>query len=384
MARRSNGEGTAYRYQGGFRAVAVINGKRRYFRAPTHREAMDKMRQARLQASAAPDWNPDADDPTCEEWLDYWLESVKRSAVEPSTYESYRGLIDRHLIPILGPVRLSELNFSHIDDLHHRLLARNLSVSTIKQARSVLGQVLRIARQRGKVSRNVIADTDPPRGPRATIDPLPPEHAAAILNADHSPRDAARWGLALLYGLRQGEALALKWQDVDLDSGDLSITRALKCRRGGGLVLADTKTPKSRRQLRLDSEILETLKVHRREQAAQRLAAGCLWQDDDLIFTTGIGTPVHPSDDWKAWARLLKKLGIPHQRLHDARHTAATLTYKAGSSLDDVQLLLGHSSLDFTRRTYVHTQHVDTTASIRQIRRALAGPNEDSSEFESA
>jgi integrase len=384
MARRSNGEGTAYRYQGGFRAVAVINGKRRYFRAPTHREAMDKMRQARLQASAAPDWNPDADDPTCGEWLDYWLENVKRSAVEPSTYESYRGLIDRHLIPILGPVRLSELNFSHTDDLHHWLLARNLSVSTIKQARSVLGQALRIARQRGKVSRNVITDTDPPRGPRRTVDPLPPEHAAAILNADHSPRDTVRWGLALLYGLRQGEALALKWQDLDLDSGDLSITRALKRRRGGGLVLADTKTPKSRRQVRLDSEILETLKVHRREQAAQRLAAGCLWQDDNLIFTTGIGTPVHPSDDWKAWARLLKKLGIPHKRLHDARHTAATLTYKAGSSLDDVQLLLGHSSLDFTRRTYVHTQHVDTTASIQQIRRALAGSNEESSEFESA
>lgn len=384
MARRSNGEGTAYRYQGGFRAVAVINGKRRYFRAPTHREAMDKMRQARLQASAAPDWNPDADDPTCAEWLDYWVEQVKRSAVEPSTYESYRGLIDRHLIPALGSLRLSEVNFSHIDDLHRRLLGRHLSVSTIKQARSVLGQALRVARQRGKVSRNVINDTDPPRGPRTTISPLSPEHAAAILNADHSPQDAARWGLALLYGLRQGEALGLKWQDLDLDTGELAIARALKRRRGGGLVLADTKTLRSRRRIRLDPQILEALTAHRRDQVGQRLAAGILWNDQDLVFTTGIGTPVHPTDDHKRWSRLLRALGIPHQRLHDARHTAATLNYEAGSSIDDVQLLLGHSSLDFTRRTYVHTQRVDTTSSIREIRRLLSGPDAACSTSETA
>ena len=374
MARRINGEGTVYPYEKGFRAVGFVHGERRYFRAPTKREAWDKLQTARRSPAPAPAPDPDAHDPSCVEWLDYWIEQVKRPAVEPSTYHSYRGLIDRHLVPALGVLSLSELNFSHVDRLHQHLLNRGLSLSTIKQTRSVLGQALRIARQRGKVTRNVITDTDPPRGPRTAVHPLTPEHAAAILHADHSPRDAVRWTLALLYGLRQGEALALRWSDLDTTTGTLSITRALKRRPRVGLVIEGTKTAKSRRQIVLDLDLMQALREHRRDQSAQRLAAGTLWQDLDLIFTTGIGTPVHPSDDAKRWARLLERLGLPHYRLHDARHTAATLTYEAGASIDDVQLLLGHSSLDFTRRTYVHTQRVDTTASVDAVRRSLRAP----------
>ena len=374
MARRINGEGTVYPYDNGWRAVGFVHGKQRYFRAPTKREAWDKLQRALRAPAPAPAPDPDAQDSTCGEWMDYWVEQVKRPAVEPSTYHSYRGLIDRHLIPALGTLSLSELNFSHVDRLHQHLLDRGLSLSTIKQTRSVLGQALRVARQRGKVTRNVIADTDPPRGPRTTVRPLAPEYAAAIMHADHSPRDEARWTLALLYGLRQGEALGLRWSDLDADTGTLSITRALKRRPQVGLVLEGTKTAKSRRQMVLDPELLRVLREHRRDQSAQRLAAGALWQDLDLIFTTSIGTPVHPSDDAKHWARLLDRLGIPHQRLHDARHTAATLNYEAGASIDDVQLLLGHSSLDFTRRTYVHTQRVDTTTSVDAVRRSLQPP----------
>jgi len=371
MSRRINGEGSVYRYQNGYRAVGYIHGRRRYFRGRTQREAWNKLQQALRAPAPPPPVDPDAEDPTCAEWLDYWIENVKCTAVEPSTYVSYRGLINRHLIPGLGGLHLSDLNYSHVDRLHQRLLDQGLSISTIKQTRSVLGQALRIALQRGKVTRNVVRDTDSPRGPRATVKPLSPEHAAAVLGADHAPRDAARWTLALLYGLRQGEALALRWSDVDLDTGNLSITRALKRRPKVGLVIEGTKTARSRRQIRLDHEVLVVLKEHRRQQAAQRLAAGPLWQDQDLIFTNGIGKPVHPTDDAKRWAKLLRSLGIPHHRLHDARHTAATLAYEAGSEIDDVQLLLGHSSLDFTRRTYVHTQRVDTTKSVAAVRRLL-------------
>lgn len=384
MARRTNGEGTVYPYQRGFRAVGDVHGKRQYFRAHTRREAWDKLQEARRAPAPAPDLDPDDADLTCARWLDYWLENVKRTTIAPSTYESYRGLIDRHLIPTLGALHLSELNYSHVDGLHQRLLDRGLSVSTIKQARSVLGQALRIARQRGKVTRNVVAETDPPRAPRSTVSALDADQVRQILAADHTSRDAARWQLALLYGLRQGEVLGLKWSDLDFETGLLSITRALKKRTGVGLVLEDTKTPKSRRQVTLDSEILTTLREYRREQARERLTAGSLWRDLDLIFTTGIGTPTHPTDDHKRWSRLLKTLGIPHHRLHDARHTAATLTYEAGAGIDHVQLLLGHSSLDFTRRTYVHTQRVDTTASVHQIRRTLGQPIDSGDVVETA
>lgn len=384
MARRTNGEGTVYAYQDGFRAVGEVHGKRRYFRAPTRREAWDKLREARRTPAPEPDLDPDDADLTCGRWLDYWVESVKRTTIAPSTYESYRGLIDRHLIPTLGALRLSELNYSNIDGLHQHLLGRGLSVSTIKQARSVLGQALRVARQRGKITRNVIAETDPPRAPRTTVSALATDHVRQILAADHTPRDAARWQLALLYGLRQGEALGLKWSDLDFETGLLSITRALKKRTGVGLVLEDTKTPKSRRQVTLDSEILNVLREHKREQARERLTAGSLWRDLDLIFTTGVGTPTHPTDDYKRWSRLLKVLGIPHHRPHDARHTAATLNYEAGAGIDHVQLLLGHSSLDFTRRTYVHTQRVDTTASVHLIRRTLREPIDSDDGVETA
>lgn len=371
MARRSNGEGTVYPYGNGFRAVGTIGGKRRYFKASTRRQAQQKLGSARQQAVMNPTWNPDGDDPTVADWLEYWLETIKKTTLEPSTYHSYRGLIDRHLVPVLGAYTLSQVDYSHIDTFHQRMLDRGLSVSTIKQSRTVLGQALRIARQRGKVTRNVIVDTDPPRGRAQQARTLTANEVATILTAPHSPRDLARWTLALLYGLRQGEVLALTWDDLDFDAGRLSITRALKRRPGLGLVIESTKTPKSRRQIHLDVELVAVLREHRRVQHTQRLAAGSLWDHHSLIFTTSRGTPVHPSDDGKQWRAMLSNLDIPHYRLHDARHTAATLSYEAGAPIDDVQLLLGHSSLDFTRRTYVHTQRVDTTATVRNVRQML-------------
>jgi integrase len=177
--------------------------------------------------------------------------------------------------------------------------------------------------------------------------------AQAVLEAAKGGRLEARWVIALTLGLRQGEALGLGWEHVDLDEGVIRVRRALKRVKGKGLIFGPVKSKKSNRDLPIFPELLPILRAHKKAQTAERLEAGTAWHDDGLVFCQVNGKPIDPSRDYQSWQALLKTAGVKRYRLHAARHSAATFLLLEGVDTRVVMELLGHSQISVTAR-YQH------------------------------
>jgi integrase len=267
---------------------------------------------------------------------------------------TYRGYVRNHLVPELGRHRIDELAPEHLEACYVRLSKAGLKPASILQTHRILSRALKVAMQRGRVRRNVATLVEPPSVHREEIRPLTAEQSRAVLQAALGHRNAARWSVALALGLRQGEALGLGWDTVDLEAGTLTVRQALQRQPGGGLVLVPPKSRAGRCVVPMPAPLVEALKAHRAAQAAERLAAGSMWVDSGLVFTTVIGKPIDPRSDHRQWQQLLRAAGIPPARLHDARHTAATLLLAQGVPAQVVMELLGHSQITLTLGTYTH------------------------------
>jgi integrase len=293
--------------------------------------------------------------PTLAAWLEHWLENVAVRRVRPRTLESYRSTVRLHLLPGLGHHRLDRLQPEHLESLYGAVAAKGLAPATVLRAHRVLSRGLKVAMQRGKIARNVATLVDPPAVKRPqTALPLDADEARRVLAAAADQRNAARWTGALAVGLRQSEALGLQWSDVDLEVGTLSVRRGLHRVAGKGLVYEEPKSDRSRRTLALPSQLVESLKALRAAQLEERLAAGSLWQDHDLVFAQVTGQPIDRHADWEAWKALLRRAKVREVRLHDGRHTAATLLLSSGVHPRVVMELLGHSQMRTTTDTYSH------------------------------
>jgi integrase len=215
--------------------------------------------------------------------------------------------------------------------------------------------ILRIALGRalksGHVLRNVCTLVDPPEKVRLELRPLTAEQARTFLAATTDDWLEPAYVVAVSTGLRQGELLALRWQDVDLDAGTLTVAHTLAI---GSRVLAEPKTERARRKLTLGSEPLASLREQRRRQLEERLVAGSRWHDQGFVFTTTTGTPYDAANVRRAFAVALRRAGLPPQRWHDLRHATATLLLEAGEELGVVSKMLGHSNLSTTADTYAH------------------------------
>jgi len=172
------------------------------------------------------------------------------------------------------------------------------------------------------------------------------------MRAAQTHRNAARWNVAL--GLRQSEALALRWTDVDLDNGTLTVRRGEHRVRGQGLVYEEPKADRSRRTLALPAPLVDALRAHRAAQLEERIAAGALWEDHDLVFAQPNGKPIDRKADWRAWKAVLGEAGVRDVRLHNGRHTAATLLLSEGVHPPVVMEVLGHAQMRTTTDTYSH------------------------------
>lgn len=179
--------------------------------------------------------------------------------------------------------------------------------------------------------------------------------------------------MALAVGLRQSEAPGLQWSDVDLEVGTLSVRRGLHRVAGKGLVYEEPKSDRSRRTLALPSQLVESLKAHRAAQLEERLSAGSLWQDHDLVFAQVTGQPIDRHADWQAWKTLLRKAEVREVRLHDGRHTAATLLLSSGVHPRVVMELLGHSQMRTTTDTYSHVMPALAREAAERMGDALWG-----------
>ena len=300
--------------------------------------------------------------PTVETWLTHWLENIAARTVRRRTMDGYRTYIERYAIPSLGAHRLDRLQPEHIEALYTRMERDGLAPGTVHSLHRILRAALNEAVRRDKLLRNPVTRARPPRLVEREMEPLSHQDATRLVAVANEQPGGARWSVALALGLRQGEALGLSWDDVDLDSGILTVRRALQrhtarhgcaCSCGqssvadcperipGGLVLVEPKSRAGRRRVALPAPLVERLRSHRHDQRKQRLLAGSVWEEHGLVFCQPTGRPIDPRQDWGHWKALLATGGVRDARLHDARHTAATLLLVQGVNARTVMDVMG-------------------------------------------
>jgi integrase len=304
---------------------------------------------------------------TVEEWMRYWLDRiVPRAKPAAGTVKAYNTVVGQYVIPLLGHHRLDRLTPEHIDEAWETLLDDGnprkdptdrvpIAPNTVHLAHTVLRRALKVAVQRKRLKTNP-AGTDsmdaPPRDEKE-VEPVPPAEVVKILAAAEGTPYGARWSVALALGLRPGEALGLRWSDVDLDAGVLHVRQQLQRVKGKGLVATAPKSEAGKRWMNLPPTLLAGLKAHRKSQNEARLRAGDHWTDTGLVFTLEDGRGIDARVDRLRWHELLTAADVPQHRLYDARHSAATLLLIQGVEPRVVMALLGHSQISVTMK-YQH------------------------------
>ena len=374
--RRSNGEGSLYqRRTSGLWEGSVIFGFdergrpiRRTVASRSRAEARRKLNElVRLRDDGLPP--PDAR-LTVAELLSAWHDEELRHHVGRSTSDNYRSVYERHVIPVLGRKVVSKLTLVDVNRLLAQKMDEGLAPSTVNRVRNVLSQALDYAVRQGRLSRNVAALSRGPRQPRREGRTLTPEQAQQLLVALRGHRHQGLFVLMLMTGMRRGEALGLKWPDVDLDGASLVVRRALK-REGGTIVTGEPKTSRSRRGVNLPVPVVELLREHRRAQVELRDHLGDEWCETGFVFTTGLGTPVDPRNLYREFQLVCEAAGIGRWHPHELRHSAASLMLAEGVPLQVVADVLGHASIRMTADVYGHVLPPARRAAADAMTRAL-------------
>lgn len=349
MTRRGRGEGSVYQ-RGDNRWVGVLNlgwaeGKRRrkVVYAATRREAVVKLGALQRDHLAG---TLLATAPTVESWMRYWLDHVAVERVRVSTLAGYRSKADNYIVPQLGRHRLDQLRASHLRSLYAAMRDKGLSDATVRQTHAILHRALKVAVREERVRRNVAEQIDAPKVPKDRRTPLTVAQARQVLTAAKDTPLESRWYVALYLGLRQGEALGLRWVDVDLQTGVLYVRQALQRVAGRGLVIVQPKSRTSHRAVPIPTIVGSRLAVHWAQHAAR---GGTL---DGYVWSRPDGSPIDPHADWKAWQQLLERAGVPHVALHAARNTAISLLMAAGVPDKVASEIVGHSTVQITRDIY--------------------------------
>lgn len=291
--------------------------------------------------------------PTLSEYLEYWLYQSVKPRVRPLTFAGYSVNVRKHLVPTLGKIRIDRLTPQDVQEMINSRLTAGLSPKTVAYAHQVLRTALELARRWDLVDRNVASMVDPPRRERPKIHPMDPSQARRFLDSLHGHRLEALFSVALAMGLRQGEALGLRWEDVDLLAGSLSVRHQVQ-RIDGRLVLVEPKTERSRRTIAIPPTVIERLRHHEARQLAEKLWAGSTWTEEGYVFTSRTGGPLQARRVIDEFHKALAAAGMPRIRFHDLRHSCATLLLVQGVSPRVVMEILGHSEIAMTMNTYSH------------------------------
>ncbi|MEU3319606.1 tyrosine-type recombinase/integrase [Streptomyces sp. NPDC006785] len=323
---------------------------------------------------------------TVEAWLTHWVETIAPLAVNENTMVGYGVAVRKHLIPALGAHRLDKLGPEHIERFYGRMQADGRRAGTIHQIHRTFRTALNEAVRRGHLTRNPVLLAKAPRLSEEEIEPYTVDEVKRLLVAADKGRNSARWAVALALGLRQGEALGLKWADVDTARGVLMVRRSRRrpryahgcsdpCGRKAGYCpqrkrtnpeTADTKSRAGRRMVGLPAQLADLLTAHQVKQEAERLEAGDKWADEGWLFATPDGRGTSTRTDYDDWKELLAAAGVRDGRLHDARHTAATVLLILGVSERAVMGLMGWSTTAMAAR-YQHMVDTVRTDVARQV-----------------
>jgi integrase len=371
--------------------------------------------------------------PTVEQMLTRHVQEVlPQRGRAPRTTLDYWSKCRNDIFPALGGQRIDRLRPEHVEDFYGAMLHEGHAAGHVRKVHAILSSALEEQVKRGYLPRNPCRLVEPPALGQPSQVALTRRQARAVLAAVAGRRNAARWQVGLACGLRQGEALGLRWQYLDLEAGRMRVwyqlqrlpwqhgcpdaaacTRdrhrrpcpsrcpkaarksgrrhvcipwndpklcagdclehAAQCpqRRDGGLVFREIKE-RRRKTVQLPPELVSALREHRDAQFMEKLLAGSEWLDAGLVFAQPNGRPIDPRDDWEEWAGILRSAGLPHHGVHAMRHSAATIALDEGIALAVVQEMLGHSDIRVTRG-YTHVGHPLAEDAAQRMGRALFG-----------
>ncbi|MFC2058818.1 tyrosine-type recombinase/integrase [Chloroflexota bacterium] len=288
------------------------------------------------------------------EYLMRWLKDYVWPNLAPKTAEGYDHIMRRNVIPALGGMILVQLKPEHLQRYYSDKLSGGLSAQTVRHHHTALHKALQTAVEWGLLSRNPADAIKPPRVQRPDMQTWGEYDIARFLEAAKDSPYYALFYAALFTGMRRSELLALRWQDIDLLLSQVYVSRSLHCLRGGSVVFRPTKTAKGRRAIALPPSATLLLKEHHKKQKLERAMLEIPLTESDLVFAHIDGKPLLPDSVTHAWIKLVRQAGLKPIRLHDARHSHASLMLKQGIHPKVVQERLGHANIAVTLDTYSH------------------------------
>jgi integrase len=327
-------------------------GKRRRKRVTARTKRDVELQVADLISKTENGGFTDAGKLTVREFFDRWLDATAPT-LRPSTARRYRDVARLHIVGVIGNLKLAKLTAGDVQRLYADRLAAGLSPTSVNHVHAVLHRALDKALRWGLLLRNVTDAVDPPRRSETEMKVWNTRQVATFLKATAGDDLEALWRTALLTGLRRGELLGLRWADVDLDAGALSVVRTLSRGATSRLEIGEPKTKRGKRRVALPASVVAALRAHRDRQAFAKATAGPAYHDRDLVFAGETGGPIHPNTLARRFGLLIDRARVPAIRFHDLRHTAATLLLAEGVHPKIVQERMGHADIAETMR-YSH------------------------------
>ena len=359
--RRANGEGSIRKRSDGRWEGRYTAGRNPETGKPIYKNVLGKTQaevKAKLKAAIEESANLDmlkAEQYTTGQWMDVWFENCAKIKVRPSSHQTYRGYIDNHIKPNIGDVPLGKLSSLHLQKLYKKLLAggrverieakgqpKGLSAKTVRNINQVISSAMDFAKDQKLIGSNPTDGCALPKLEHKEMKTLPVEQLTSFL------REAKESGVFELYyielatGLRRGELLGLKWEDIDLAQGSLRVQRQI-ARINGEVIEAPLKTKNAYRTLPLSADAVDVLREQRKKSGS-----------NSYVFPSPTGGPISPDSVLHMLHRVLKRAGLSKVRFHDLRHTFATLALQNGVDIKTVSGMLGHYSAGFTLDTYTH------------------------------
>jgi integrase len=291
---------------------------------------------------------------TVEMYLNDWLKDEVAPNRNVSTHRIYEQMCRLHIIPVLGRIRLDQLNGQHVQRAVN-LAAESLSPSSVKLVATILRTALRCGERWGVVAGNAAKHTSLPTAVKYDAKPLTAEQAIHLLETVKDHRYGALWVVALSMGLRHNEVAGLRWENIDFATGWLNVRTQIKRVPGKGVLLVELKTKAAKRSLRMPQFVINALLRRQLMQEAEHVKAGEMWKNPDgFVFTSRHGDVIAPEKVTVIHTKMLQRAKLSHVRFHDLRHSCATLLISKGVTLKMLQEILGHSDFQTTANIYAH------------------------------
>ncbi len=359
--RRANGEGNIRKRSDGRWEGRYTAGRNPETGKPVYKNVLGKTQaevKAKLKAAIEESASLDvmnAEQYTTGQWMDVWFEDCAKIKVRPSSHQTYRGYIDNHIKPNIGDIPLGKLSSLHLQKLYKKLLAggrverieaksqpKGLSAKTVRNINQVISSAMDFAKDQKLISSNPTDGCALPKPEHKEMKTLPVEQLTSFLREDKESGVFELYYIELATGLRRGELLGLKWEDIDLAQGSLRVQRQI-ARINGEVIEAPLKTKNAYRTLPLSADAVGVLQEQRKKSG-----------NSPYVFPSPTGGPISPDSVLHMLHRVLKRAGLSKVRFHDLRHTFATLALQNGVDIKTVSGMLGHYSAGFTLDTYTH------------------------------